>query len=99
MEAGVDECKNAVNCGHWPLYRFDPRRTAKGENPLQLDSKAPSITFEEFAYGENRFRVLKKTHPEAAKALMVQANAEVKAHFDLYRKLAGMDADCGKEDS
>jgi pyruvate-ferredoxin/flavodoxin oxidoreductase len=99
MDAGVDECKKAVDCGHWPLYRFDPRRTAMGENPLQLDSKPPSIPFEEFAYGENRFRVLKKTHPDAAKALMQQANAQVKVHNDLYRKLAGMEADCGKKDS
>ena len=99
MEAGVDECKNAVNCGHWPLYRFDPRRVAKGENPLQLDSKTPSIAFEEFAYRENRFRVLKKTHPDAAKVLMEQANFDVKAHFDLYRKLADMDTDCGKKES
>lgn len=99
MSAGVDECKNAVNCGHWPLYRFDPRRKAKGENPLQLDSKAPTIPFEEFANQENRFRVLQKTHPEVAKVLIEQANDDVKAHFDLYRKLADMDANCGKKES
>lgn len=99
METGVDACKNAVNCGHWPLYRFDPRRSDKGENPLQLDSKSPTISFEEFAYNENRFKVLKKTHPEAAEKLMAQANFQVQAHYDLYRKLAEMESDCGKKEA
>ena len=39
----------AVNSGHWPLLRYNPRRTAAGKNPLQLDSKKPSIRFEDFA--------------------------------------------------
>ncbi|NLV25123.1 MAG: pyruvate:ferredoxin (flavodoxin) oxidoreductase [Deltaproteobacteria bacterium] len=96
MTAGVDYCKKAVESGHWPLYRFDPRLTAQGKNPLQLDSKPPTISFEEFAQGENRFRVLKKTHPEAAKELMAKANQLTRAHFGLYQKLAEMESDCGK---
>ncbi len=38
LEKGLDQQKLAVDSGYWPLYRFDPRRTAQGENPLQLDS-------------------------------------------------------------
>ncbi len=41
LEKGLDQQKLAVDSGYWPLYRFDPRRTAQGENPLQLDSGAP----------------------------------------------------------
>jgi pyruvate-ferredoxin/flavodoxin oxidoreductase len=96
MTAGVDEGRKAVECGHWPLYRFDPRLTAQGKNPLQLDSKPPTTSFEDYAQGENRFRVLKKTHPEAAKELMAQANQLTRARFDLYQKLAQMEPDCGK---
>ncbi|MBN1142496.1 MAG: pyruvate:ferredoxin (flavodoxin) oxidoreductase, partial [Deltaproteobacteria bacterium] len=96
MTAGVDECKKAVECGHWPLYRFDPRLAAQGKNPLQLDSKPPTLKFEDYAQGENRYRVLKKTHPEAAKELMEKANQMTRAHFDLYQKLAQMEPDCGK---
>jgi pyruvate-ferredoxin/flavodoxin oxidoreductase len=90
MTTAVDEGKNAVNSGHWPLYRYDPRLTEQGKNPLQLDSKDPSISFEDYAYGENRFRVLKKTQPEIAKKLMQQVTKETSARFDLYKKMAAM---------
>jgi pyruvate-ferredoxin/flavodoxin oxidoreductase len=62
---------------------------------LQLDSKEPSIAFEDYAYSENRYRVLKKLQPEAAARLMDQANRDTKRRFDLYRKLSEMPADCG----
>ncbi|MCD6527415.1 MAG: hypothetical protein J7K75_10540, partial [Desulfuromonas sp.] len=96
MTTAVDECKKAVASGHWPLFRYDPRLTDEGKNPLQLDSKDPSISFEDYAYGENRFRVLKKSQPEVAEKLMKQATKETSARFDLYKKLAAMDPDCGK---
>jgi len=96
MTTAVDECKKAVACGHWPLFRYDPRLADQGKNPLQLDSKDPSISFEEFAKGENRWRVLQKAQPEVASKLMAQANKETAARYDLYKKLAEMQADCGK---
>jgi pyruvate-ferredoxin/flavodoxin oxidoreductase len=95
MTTAVDECKKAVACGHWPLFRYDPRLADQGKNPLQLDSKDPSISFEEYAYGENRYRVLKKANPEVAAELMEEANKEVATRFDLYKKLAELQADCG----
>jgi pyruvate-ferredoxin/flavodoxin oxidoreductase len=95
MTTAVDECKKAVDCGHWPLFRYDPRLADQGKNPLQLDSKDPSISFEEYAYGENRFRVLKKAQPEIAAKLMAQATKETAARYDLYKKLAAMQPDCG----
>lgn len=99
MTSAIEACKNAVNSGHWPLFRFDPRLTDQGKNPLQLDSKDPSITFEDFAYSENRFRVLKKSQPEVAKKLMAQATKETAARYGLYKKLAAMDPDCGTEEN
>ncbi len=55
------------------------------------------MSFEEYAYGENRYRVLKKANPEAAAKLMEAATKETRTRFDLYRKLAEMKADCGAE--
>ncbi len=49
MNSAVDTCKEAVASGHWQLYRYDPRRAASGQNPLQLDSKAPTIDFSDYA--------------------------------------------------
>ncbi|RCK79622.1 MAG: Pyruvate-flavodoxin oxidoreductase [Candidatus Ozemobacter sibiricus] len=88
MEKGLEEQRKAVNSGHWPLLRFNPDLLKEGKNPLQLDSKDPSIPYEEYAYGENRFRSLKKLNPEAAKALLEKAQQEVKFRYNLYKALS-----------
>ncbi|WP_305042330.1 pyruvate:ferredoxin (flavodoxin) oxidoreductase [Geoalkalibacter sp.] len=95
MDSGIENCKKAVNSGHWPLFRFDPRLAAEGKNPLQLDSKDASISFEDYASQENRYRVLQKANPEAAAKLMARANQITASRFDLYKKLADMQTDWG----
>ncbi len=97
MTAAVDNCKEAVNSGYFPLFRFDPRLAEQGKNPLQLDSKAPTVSFEEFANKQNRFRVLKKNNPEHAEQLLAASAQDAATRYDLYKKLAEMSADCGKE--
>ncbi|MCB1725772.1 MAG: pyruvate:ferredoxin (flavodoxin) oxidoreductase [Gammaproteobacteria bacterium] len=91
---GIDLANNlrqqdlAVNAGHWGLFRYDPRRSARGENPLHLDSKEPSIPYREFAMSETRFAVLERTHPDAAHRFMKAAQQHSKARFHLYEQLA-----------
>ena len=96
MTKAVDNCREAVECGHWPLFRYDPRLAAEGKNPLQMDSKAPTLSFEEFANNQNRFRVLKKANPDHADELLAASAKDVATRYDLYVKLAEMQADCGK---
>jgi pyruvate-ferredoxin/flavodoxin oxidoreductase len=97
MTTGYDEQKKAVACGHWPLYRFDPRLKAQGKNPLQLDSKAPTMRFDEYAYGENRYRSLKQLKPEAAERLMKLANGDAVQRYSLMEQLAKIQCDkCGQ---
>ncbi len=90
MSKGYEEQKKAVACGYWPLYRFDPRLSAEGKNPLQLDSKEPTGDLEEFAYGENRFRVLKKAKPEVAAKLMELTKKDFADKYALLKKLSEM---------
>jgi len=90
MTTAVDEQKKAVNSGYWPLYRYNPALVAECKNPLQLDSKAPSISFEEYTAGENRYRMLKKANPAQADALMKKAGEWVKARFSYYQKLSSL---------
>ncbi len=92
---GLDHQQLVVDCGAWPLYRFDPRRTAIGENPLKLDSKPPKIPFTDFALKETRFRMLQKVDPERAKRLMADAQRAVQARYDVIKQLA--DLHCGPE--
>lgn len=88
MTEGLLSQKNAVQSGHFLLYRFNPDLVKQGKNPLQLDSKPPTMKYSESAMKENRFRVLTQTHPDNAKRLMEEADKLVAARFDLYQKLA-----------
>ncbi len=80
----------AVASGHWPLFRYDPRRRAVGKNPLQLDSKKPTIPFKDFAKTEMRFNVLTRTQSDRAEQLLREAQREVDERFQTYQQLAGM---------
>jgi len=97
MTAGYQEQKKAVACGHWPLYRFDPQLKEQGKNPLQLDSKAPTLDFEEYAYGENRYRTLKQSKPEVAAALIKLAAADATQRYALMEQLASLKCDVKNE--
>ncbi|MGB2630418.1 MAG: pyruvate:ferredoxin (flavodoxin) oxidoreductase [Candidatus Omnitrophota bacterium] len=94
---GHEEQKKAVAAGHWPLYRYNPDLCAQGKNPLQLDSKAPSIKLEDYIYNENRYRVLQKTDPERAKVLLEKAQKIVRDHYGLYEYLSKREY-CEKEE-
>jgi pyruvate-ferredoxin/flavodoxin oxidoreductase len=93
MMRAVDGQKRAVQSGYWPLYRYNPALTAECKNPLQLDSKAPTIEFDEYANAENRYRMLKKANPKQADELMKKAGKWAKAHFGYYQKLAALNFD------
>ncbi len=94
MTNGYEEQKKAVACGHWPLYRFDPRLKDQGKNPLQLDSKPPTLAFEEYAYGENRYRTLQRSKPEVAAELMKLATSDAVGRYALMEQLAKLQ--CGQ---
>ena len=93
MATGYEGQKKAVACGHWPLYRFDPRLAGTGKNPLQMDSKAPTVDFSEFAYGQNRFRSLTKSKPEVAAQLMELAKKDATQKYSLLEKLSQLPCD------
>jgi pyruvate-ferredoxin/flavodoxin oxidoreductase len=90
MTEGLVAEKNAVQSGHFPLYRYNPDFIKLGKNPLTLDSKPPVMKYSEAVMKENRFRTLTKSHPENAKRLMAEADKLVAARSDLYQKLAAL---------
>ena len=91
MAKGLDQQDLAVKSGLWPLYRYNPDRADEGKNPLQLDSKAPSIPLMEYAYNELRYRSLLKSNEERAEKLMKEAQQEVNKRWSLYEQMAQMD--------
>ena len=90
MSNGFAQQKAAVASGFWPLYRFDPRLAEQGTNPLQLDSKDPSIPLEEYAYNETRYKMLTKTNPAAAKRLLELAQSDANSRWKTYQRMAAM---------
>jgi pyruvate-ferredoxin/flavodoxin oxidoreductase len=77
MATGYDQQAKAVQCGHWPLYRYNPELEDQGKNPLIIDSKEPSISFAEYAMGENRYSALKRVNPGHADELMALSQKDV----------------------
>jgi len=88
MTAGMRQQKAIVDCGQWLLYRYDPQRSARGENPLQLDSQAAKAKVQDFLLSENRFKMLTKSKPEDAKRYFEQAQQDVQARWQLFSHLA-----------
>jgi pyruvate-ferredoxin/flavodoxin oxidoreductase len=99
MAKGLDQQDLAVKSGIWPLYRYNPDRADEGKNPLQLDSKAPSIPLREYAYNELRYRSLLKSNEERAEMLMKAAQKEVDKRWSLYEQMAEMDYSLEKEEA
>ena len=94
---GLDQQKLAVDSGYWPLYRYDPRRLAAGENPLQLDSAAPKADVAKFMANETRFRVVEQQNPERFKALLASGPARGRRRGSrLYEQMAKMTMANGK---
>ena len=93
MGEANDIQKRAVASGHWILYRYDPRRAFAGGKPLQIDSKPPSIEYQEYAYVQNRFRMLTKSKPELAAELLELAQYDVNRRWQVYQQMAEMTFD------
>jgi len=86
--AGVRQQKAAVESGQWLLYRFDPRRAAAGENPLQIDSAPPRIKVQEYLLSENRFKMLTRIKPEDARRYFELAQKDVERRWQYYNYIA-----------
>jgi pyruvate-ferredoxin/flavodoxin oxidoreductase len=91
MTKSQTEEKNAVDCGYWALYRYNPSLAAEGKNPFSLDSKDPSGDFRTFILGETRYASLKKTVPELAESLYEKTEEAQKARLEGYKKMANKD--------
>ena len=78
------EIRKAVDCGYWPLYRYNPEL----EHPMTIDSKEPNGNYQEFLQGEVRYTALARQFPDAAKTLFAQQEEDAKARLASYKRLA-----------
>ncbi len=89
LSQGLEQQKRAVNCGYWPLFRYDPRRAEIGENPMRLDSAAPKGSLNDFTSNETRFQMLKRIDPQRSQKLHELAEESLKERFTVYQQMAG----------
>ena len=86
LQNGPQHQSDMVNTGAWPLYRFDPRLIANGQNPLMMDS-APvaTVPLEDFLASESRFKAARAANPHFdALVEMAKANNKYKAELKKY---------------
>lgn len=90
LARGMDQQKAAVQTGYWPLLRYNPELIASGKNPLQLDSKPPSMPLKKYIYNETRYTMLAQSKPETAQQLLELAEQDVKDRWRLYEHWASL---------
>lgn len=94
MGKSQEEAKLAVECGYWPLYRYNPDLAAEGKNPFVLESKAPDGNLQQFLSGESRYSQLERSFPDESKRLRAKIEEEVAARYNELVSLAGAKAEC-----
>ena len=87
MTTAMELQKEAVACGYWPLYHFDPR---DGAQPFHLDSKPPKGDYRQFAMKQARFAMLTRSKPEEAERLMELGHGDIVNRWQFYEQLASV---------
>ena len=90
MRKGLEQQKLAVQSGVWPLYRYNPDLAEQGENPLQIDSRDPSVAVKDYAYNESRYSMLVQSDEERAEKLLSLAQDDVAKRWELYKQMAAI---------
>ena len=88
LKDGLRQQQLATASGYWPLIRYNPALRAAGQKPFVLDSTRPTIPLRDYAYNENRYKVLTKSNPAEAERLMQMAQETVDRRWETYVHLA-----------
>ncbi|PVZ72578.1 pyruvate:ferredoxin (flavodoxin) oxidoreductase [Pelagibaculum spongiae] len=88
MRQGMRQQKLAVECGHWPLFRYNPSLRDQGLNAFRLDSLRPSVPLKEYINGEMRYRLLTRAAPKEAEGLLQEAQNLIQRKWGVYEEMA-----------
>ena len=78
MGKAITTEKQAVEAGYWNMFRYDPRQ----KQPLSLDSKPATASYQDFINNEVRYSSLKLSFPERAEKLFAEAEVIAKDKYD-----------------
>ena len=80
---------DAVACGYWHLYRFNPELKKEGKNPFTLDSKEPDFSkFQDFINTEVRYTSLRMSAGDVADELFAKAQEEAEERYAGYKRMS-----------
>ena len=88
MGRSIANEEQAVKCGYWHLYRYNPTLKEEGKNPFILDSKEPTESFRDFLMGQVRYAAIAKQFPEIAEELFEMTEENAKERYEIYKMLA-----------
>jgi len=88
MTTAMTDQKVAIESGQWLLYRYNPERAEAGENPLALDSRAPTRKVQDYLLQQTRFKMLTKSNPPEAERLWKLAQQDVERRYRMYEYMA-----------
>ncbi|KUI68827.1 Sulfite reductase [NADPH] subunit beta [Cytospora mali] len=88
----LQETKQAVDIGYWPLYRWNPKNELKGEPNFSLDSERVKKELKQFLDRDNHLTQLMAKEPKFAPVLSEDYGTEIRAQQkrnakDAYNKL------------
>ena len=88
MGRSVANEDQAVKCGYWHLYRFNPTLKQEGKNPFILDSKEPTESFRDFLMKQVRYSAVAKQFPEIADDLFNITEENARERYEIYKMLS-----------
>ena len=88
LRYGMQQQKLAVECGLWPIFRYNPDLVSLGENPMKLDYKGPRVPVKDYMYNEERFKMVEKMNPAAAAQFLETASFNAKEMYSRYDNLS-----------
>ncbi|HUP24220.1 MAG TPA: pyruvate:ferredoxin (flavodoxin) oxidoreductase [Thermoanaerobaculia bacterium] len=91
MSKSMRHQRDAVTCGYWPLYRYDPTVSGAAAHPFHLDSHRPKGRFQDFAMQETRFTQLGRANPDGARHLLELAQDDIDERWHLYEQMQAVE--------
>lgn len=90
LGSSAHEMKKAVDSGYFHLFRFNPLLRKQDKNPFILDSKEPSLDYQEFLEGEIRYDSLLRAHPDQAQSLFKEASRMARMRYQYLKRLEAL---------
>ena len=90
MSFSQAQIRKAVAAGYWPLYRYNPLLAEEGKNPLTIDSKDPTESYQDFIKSEVRYSSLITAFPNVAEKLFDKSSDDAAERLARLKGLASI---------